>query len=63
MDCVTDTACWPEIDIQNLTALPTCATDCLSKSGATSSQDPALIQAFPLFLCVTDPSRCAGACL
>ena len=37
--CLTDSDCWRQIDLANITDLPTCALSCYEQSNVTSLND------------------------
>jgi hypothetical protein len=61
LDCLTDTNCWRQLNLQNFTDPPPCGRECLSAANVTSINEiggPAT----QFYLCVIDPARCAPAC-
>jgi len=61
LDCLTDTNCWRQLNLQNFTDPPPCGRECLSAANVTSINEiggPAT----QFYVCIIDPTRCAPAC-
>jgi hypothetical protein len=61
LECLTDTNCWRQLNIQNFTDPPPCARDCLRRAGVVSINEiggPAT----QFYVCIVDPAKCEAAC-
>jgi hypothetical protein len=62
LDCLTETNCWRQLNVQNFADPPPCALGCLGNAHVTSINEIG-VPATQFYLCIFDPARCAPACL
>jgi hypothetical protein len=60
-ECLTDSNCWRQIDLANISDLPACALSCYEQSEVTSLNDIAAASA-PLFICARTNPSCSVPC-